>query len=99
MPFGLTNAPSSFMDLMNRIFLEFLNRFVVVFVDDILIYLPSVEKHGEHLRIVFELLRAYCLYAKFKKCKFWLEKVKFLGHVVSGEGVTVDSSKIEAMQD
>lgn len=97
MPFGLTNAPAVFMDLMNRIFREFLDRFVVVFVDDILIYLPSKEEHEEHLRVVFELFRAHKLYAKSGKCEFWLREVKFLGHVVSGEGVSVDSSKIEAV--
>ena len=99
MPFGLTNAPAVFMDLINRIFHEFLYRFVVVFVDDILIYSPSEEEHEEHLRVGLELLRAHKLYAKFGKCDFWLEEVKFLGHVVSREGVTVDSSKIEAVQD
>jgi len=99
MPFGLTNAPAIFMDLMNRIFREFLDRFVVVFVDDILIYSPSEEEHEEHLRVVLELLRAHRLYAKFGKCEFWLGEVKFLGHVVSGEGVSVDTSKVEAVQD
>lgn len=99
MPFGLTNTPAVFMDLMNRIFREFLERFVVVFVDDILIYSHSEKEHEEHLRVVLELLRAYKLYAKFGKCDFWLEEVKFLGHVISREGVTVDSSKIEAVQD
>ena len=77
MPFGLTNAPAVFMDLMKRIFREFLDRFVVVFVDDILIYSPSEEKHKEHLKVVLELLRAHKLYAKFGKCEFWLEEVKF----------------------
>ena len=72
---------------------------MVVFVDDILIYLPSNEEHGEHLRVVLELLKAHKLYAKFGKCEFWLSEVKFLGHVVFEEGVTVDSSKIEAVQD
>ena len=99
MPFGLTNALAVFMDLMNRIFREFLDRFVVVFVDDILIYSPSEEEHEEHLRVVLELLRAHRLYAKFGKCEFWLREVKFLGHVVSGEGVSVDASKVEAVQD
>ena len=70
MPFGLTNAPAEFMDLMNRIFREFLDRFVVDFVDDIHIYSPSEEKHKEHLRVVLELLRAHKLYAKFGKCEF-----------------------------
>ena len=99
MPFGLTNAPAAFMDLMNRIFNPYLDRFVVVFVDDILIYSPSVESHEEHLRIVLQLLREHRLYAKFSKCEFWLPEVKFLGHVVSGSGVAVDSSKIEAVMN
>ncbi|XP_057506500.1 uncharacterized mitochondrial protein AtMg00860-like, partial [Actinidia eriantha] len=99
MPFGLTNAPAAFMDLMNRIFNPYLDRFVVVFVDDILIYSPSVESHEEHLRIVLQLLREHQLYAKFSKCEFWLPEVRFLGHIVSGSGVAVDSSKIEAVMN
>ena len=87
------------MDLMNRIFREFLDRFVVVFVDDNLIYSPTEEKHKEHLRVVHEILRAHKHYAKFGKCEFWLEEVKFLGHVVSGEGGSVETSKTEAVQD
>ncbi|XP_057479179.1 uncharacterized protein LOC130766528 [Actinidia eriantha] len=99
MPFGLTNAPAAFMDLMNRIFNPYLDRFVVVFVDDILIYSPSTESHEKHLRIVLQLLREHRLYAKFSKCEFWLPEVKFLGQVVSGSGVAVDSSKIEAVMN
>ena len=87
------------MDLMNRIFQEFLDRFVVVFVDDILIYSPSEEEHEDHLRVGLELLRAHRLYAKFGKCEFWLSEFKFLGHVVSWEGVSVDTSKINVLQD
>ena len=97
MPFGLIDAPAVLMDLMNQIFHEFLDRFVVIFVDDILIYSPSEEEHEEHLQIVLELLRAHKLYAKFGKCEFWLREFKFLGHVVSREWVTVDSFKIEAV--
>ena len=99
MPFGPTNARAMLMDLMNWIFPEFLDRFLVVFVDDILSFSPSEEEHEEHLGVVLELLTAHKLYAKFGKCEFWLKEVKFLGHVVSGEGVIVDSSKIEAVQD
>ena len=97
MPFGLTNAPATFMDLMNRIFRIYLDRFVVVFVDDILVYSPSKEEHQDHLRIVLQLLREHRLYAKFEKCDFWLTEVKFLGHVVSGNGVSVDPEKVEAV--
>ncbi|XP_057485869.1 uncharacterized protein LOC130772149 [Actinidia eriantha] len=97
MPFGLTNAPASFMDLMNRIFRAYLDQFVVVFVDDILIYSPSEEEHQSHLSIVLELLREHQLYAKLSKCEFWLSEVKFLGHVVSKDGVSVDPGKIESV--
>ena len=83
MPFGLTNAPAAFMDLMNRIFRPYLDRFVVVFIDDILIYSPSKETHQEHLHIVLSILRHHQLYAKYSKCEFWLTEVRFLGHVIS----------------
>jgi hypothetical protein len=97
MPFGLTNAPAVFMDLMNRVFHEYLDRFVIVFIDDILVYSKSLEEHEDHLRIVLQILRDKKLYAKLKKCEFWLNQVVFLGHVVSKDGITVDPSKIEAM--
>ncbi|XP_042400896.1 uncharacterized protein LOC121990913, partial [Zingiber officinale] len=97
MPFGLTNAPAVFMDLMNRIFLEYLDQFVIVFIDDILIYSCSEEEHAQHLRIVLETLRRHHLYAKFSKCAFWLPSVGFLGHVVSSRGISVDPQKIEAI--
>ena len=90
MPFGLTNAPTAFMDLMNRIFRPYLDQFVIVFIDDILIYLGSGEEHAEHLRIVLQTLREHRLYAKLSKCQFWLDSVAFLGHIVSTEGVSVD---------
>lgn len=90
MPFGLTNAPVTFMDLMNRVFQPYLDRFVVVFIDDILVYSEIEEKHEEHLRIVLQVLREKQLYAKFSKCEFWLREVAFLGHVVSAEGIIVD---------
>jgi hypothetical protein len=97
MPFGLTNAPAAFMDLMNRVFKEYLDKFVIVFIDDILIYSRSIKEHERHLRMVLETLRQNQLYAKFTKCEFWLEKVHFLGHVVSKEGISVDPAKVEAI--
>jgi hypothetical protein len=97
MPFGLTNAPSVFMDLMNRVFHKYLDLFVVVFIDDILVYSTNHQEHEEHLKKVLDILREEKLFAKLKKCEFWLEKVSFLGHVISGEGIEVDPSKIEAV--
>ena len=97
MPFGLTNAPVVFTDLMNRIFQPYLDQFVIVFIDCILIYSGSKEDHKEHLRIVLQILRENQLYAKFSKCQFWLDSVAFLGHVISAEGVYVDPQKIEAI--
>ncbi|KAL0536708.1 hypothetical protein IC582_025668 [Cucumis melo] len=97
MSFGLTNAPAVFMDLMNRVFREFLDTFVIVFIDDILIYSKTEAEHEEHLRMVLQTLRDNKLYAKFSKCEFWLKQVSFLGHVVSKAGVSVDPAKIEAV--
>ncbi|KAL0561203.1 hypothetical protein IC582_001624 [Cucumis melo] len=97
MSFGLTNAPTVFMDLMNRVFREFLDTFVTVFIDDILIYSKTEAEHEEHLRMVLQTLRDNKLYAKFSKCEFWLKQVSFLGHVVSKAGVSVDPAKIEAV--
>ena len=97
MPFGLTNVPIAFMDLMNRVFNPYLDKFVIVFIDDILVYSGSPEEHAEHLRIVLQILRECQLYAKFSKCQFWLDKVAFLGHVISEEGISVDPQKIEAI--
>ncbi|GJQ99316.1 putative reverse transcriptase domain-containing protein [Tanacetum coccineum] len=97
MPFGLTNAPAVFMDLMNRIFHEYLDKFVIVFIDDILVYSKSEEEHERHLRIVLEILRQKKLYAKFSKCEFWLQQVTFLGHIVSADGIIMDPSKVEAI--
>ena len=97
MPFGLTNAPAAFIDLMNRVFQPYLDQFVVVFVNDILIYSQSEVEHEDHLRIVLQLLRDHQLYAKFSKCKFWLTEVGFLGHVVSASGVSVDPGKVESV--
>ena len=97
MPFGLTNAPAAFMDLMHRVFQPYLDQFVVVFVDDILIYSQSKWEHENHLRIVLQLLRDHQLYVKFSKCEFWLTEVRFLGHVVSASGVSMDLEKVEAV--
>ncbi|GAU34277.1 hypothetical protein TSUD_321230 [Trifolium subterraneum] len=97
MPFGLTNAPAVFMDYMNRIFQPYLDKFVVSFIDDILIYSKDPQEHAEHLTIVLNILREKQLYAKFSKCEFWLSEVKFLGHVISQGGVSVDPSKVEAV--
>ncbi|KAA0042188.1 pol protein [Cucumis melo var. makuwa] len=97
MSFGLTNAPAVFMDLMNKVFREFLDTFVIVFIDDILIYSKTEAEHEKHLGMVLQTLRDNKLYAKFSKCEFWLKQVSFLGHVVSKAGVSVDPAKIEAV--
>ena len=97
MPFGLTNAPTTFMDLMHRVFQPYLDQFFIVFMDDILIYSQSEREHEYHLRIVLQLLRDHQLYAKFSKCEFWLTEVRFLGHVVLESGVSVDLEKVEAV--
>ncbi|KAK8930595.1 hypothetical protein KSP39_PZI016329 [Platanthera zijinensis] len=99
MPFGLTNAPSVFMDLMTRTFREYLDHFVIVFIDDILVYSQCKEDHFKHLHLVLETLRRNELYAKFSKCEFWLPSVEFLGHIVSGEGIAVDPVKIVAIRE
>ncbi|XP_052730515.1 uncharacterized protein LOC108324528 [Vigna angularis] len=97
MSFGVTNAPAIFMDYMNRIFRPYLDKFVVVFIDDILVYSKSCEKHEEHLRVVLSVLREKELYAKLSKCEFWMKKVQFLGHVVSAGGISVDPAKVRAV--
>jgi hypothetical protein len=97
MPFGLTNAPAAFMDLMNRVFRDFLDRFVVVFIDDVLVYSKTREEHARHLEAVLQRLREHSLFAKLSKCEFWLGEVRFLGHVISGEGIAVDPEKIDAV--
>jgi hypothetical protein len=94
MSFGLTNAPAYFMYLMNKVFIEYLDRFIVVFIDDILIFSKTMEEHEEHLRLVLEKLRSNQLYVKFSKCEFWLTEVAFLGHVISVGGVSVDPGKV-----
>ena len=97
MPFGLTNAPAAFMDLMNRVFRPYLDQFVVVLIDDILVYSKDEQEHEQHLNIVLQTLREKKLYAKLSKCDFWLKEISFLGHIVSAEGIRVDPVKIEAV--
>jgi hypothetical protein len=95
MSFGLTNAPAYFMYLMNKVFMEYLDRFIVAFIDDILIFSKTMNEHEDHLRLVLEKLRSNQLYAKFSKCEFWLTEVAFLGHIISTGGVSVDPGKVK----
>ena len=97
MSFGLTNAPATFSRLMNSIFMEYLDKFVVVYLDDILIYSKNEEEHAEHLRLVLMKLREHRLYAKFSKCEFWLPEVTYLGHVISGKGIAVNPERVQAV--
>lgn len=97
MSFGLTNAPAYFMNMMNKVFMEYLDKFVVVFIDDILVYSKTKEEHAEHLRLILEKLREHQLYAEFSKCDFWKKEVDFLGHVMTTEGVAVDPGKVKAV--
>nr|GFB76951.1 putative reverse transcriptase domain-containing protein [Tanacetum cinerariifolium] len=99
MPFGLTNAPAVFMDLMNRVCEPYLDKFVIVFIDDILIYSKDEKENEEHLKAILELLKKEELYAKFFKCEFWIPKVQFLGHVIDNQGIHVDPAKIESVKD
>jgi hypothetical protein len=96
MPFGLTNAPSISTDLMNLVFHEYLDSFVVVFIDDILVYSTNYVEHEEHLKTILNVLREWKMFAKLKKCEFWLEEVSFLGHVVNKNGLIVDPTKVKA---
>nr|GEV12011.1 putative reverse transcriptase domain-containing protein [Tanacetum cinerariifolium] len=99
MPFGLTNAPAVFMDLMNQVYKPYLDKFMIVFIDDILIYSKDKKEHEEHLKEILELLKKEELYAKFSKCEFWIPKVQFLGHVIDSLGIHVDPAKIESIKD
>jgi hypothetical protein len=99
MSFGLTNAPAYFMYLMKSVFMPELDKFMVVFIDDILVYSENKEDHAEHLRVVLTRLREHKLYAKFSKCEFWLGKVSFLGHVLSENGISVDPTKVQEVMD
>ncbi|GJS14476.1 putative reverse transcriptase domain-containing protein [Tanacetum coccineum] len=98
MPFGLTNAPVVFMDLMNRVCKPYLDKFVIVFIDDILMNSKNKQEHEEHLKLILELLKKEELYAKFSKCEFWIPKVHFLGHVIDSQGIHVDPTKIESIK-
>ena len=97
MPFGLTNAPAAFMDLINHVFQPYVDQFIMMFIDDILMYSKDRENHDTHFRVVLETLRKERLYAKLSKCEFWLNEVSFLGHIVSKEGIRVDPKKIEVV--
>jgi hypothetical protein len=95
MSFGLINALAYFMYLMNKVFMEYLDKFVMIFIDDILVYSRSEEEHEEHLRLALQKLREHRLYAKLSKCEFWMKQVAFLGHVILKGGISVDPSKVQ----
>jgi hypothetical protein len=95
MPFGLTNTPAYFMYLMNKVFMDYLDKFFVVFIDDILVYSRSEEEHKEHLHLALQKLQEHKLYAKLSKCKYWMKQVAFLGHIMSKGGISVDPSKVQ----
>ena len=99
MPFGLTNAPAYFVDLMSRVFREFLTKFVLFCIDDILIFSKNEKEHAQYMKEIMETLSIHQLKAKFSKCHFWREDVRFLGHIVSKEGLAVDPAKVVAVQD
>jgi hypothetical protein len=94
MSFGLMNAPAFFMNLMNSVFMDYLDKFVVVFIDDILIYSQSEEEHVDHLKMVLQRLREHQLYAKLSKCELWIDEVMFLGHIINKDGLVVDPKKV-----
>jgi hypothetical protein len=96
-PFGLTNAPAIFMNLMNKIFMPYLDKFVIVFIDEILVYSKDEAEHANLLRIVLQTLGEDQLYAKFSKCEFWLDKVEFVGHVITKEGIVVNPNKVQSV--
>nr|GFC33101.1 putative reverse transcriptase domain-containing protein [Tanacetum cinerariifolium] len=99
MPLGLTNAPTIFIDLMNRVYKPYLDKFMIVFIDDILMYSKDEKEHEEHLKAILELLKKEELYAKFSKCEFWIPKVQFLSHVINNQGIHVDPAKIESIKN
>jgi hypothetical protein len=94
MSFGLTNAPAFFMYLINSVFMHYLDKFIVVFIDDILIYSQNEEEHEEHLKMVLQRLREHQLYAKLSKCEFWISEVLFLGHIINRDGLAMDPKKV-----
>ena len=98
-PFGLKNAPATFMCLMNSVFSRYLDKFILVFLDDILVYSKNEEEHEEHLRLTLQLLREHQLYAKLSKCDFYRDRIQCLGHIISEEGIYVDPNKIEAIMN
>jgi hypothetical protein len=95
MSFGLTNAPTYFMYLMNKVFMEYLDKFIVVFIDDVLVYSRNEEEHMEHLHLVLQILREHQLYPKLSKCEFWLKQFSLLGHIILEGGISLDPSKIQ----
>jgi hypothetical protein len=97
-PFGLSNAPVVFICLMNGIFREYLDQFVIIFLDDIIIYSKSEEEHEKHLRMVLQVLREHQLYAKLRKCSFYQKKIHYLGHIISKDGIAIDPKKIESIR-
>ena len=97
--FGLTNAPVVFMCLMNGVFRDYLDKFVIVFLDDILVYSKTKEEHEQHLRMVLQVLREHQLYAKLSKCSFYQRQIHYLGHIISKEGIVVDLKKVEAIRE
>ena len=99
MPFGLTNAPATFQNLMNNVLCEFLDKFVVVYLDDILIFSDTEEEHTEHIKLVLDRLRTYYLWAKAEKCVFYQDQVEFLGYIISPNGITMDPKKVSAIMD